>query len=72
MAQRLARAKAKIRAAQIPFRVPPDEALPARLEAVLDVVSLVFNEGYAASGGEAHIRVDCAPRRSGSPRSWPS
>jgi RNA polymerase sigma-70 factor (ECF subfamily) len=61
MAQRLVRAKAKIREARIPYRVPDADDLPGRVDAVLAVVYLVFNEGYAASTGTALIRRElCA------------
>ena len=58
MAQRIVRGKAKIRDAQIPYVVPSLRDLPERLDAVLSVIYLVFNEGYAASQGESLIRVD--------------
>jgi len=61
MAQRIVRAKQKIRDARIPYRVPPMEDLQERLTAVMLVVYLVFNEGYSAASGEALIRRDlCA------------
>jgi RNA polymerase sigma-70 factor (ECF subfamily) len=58
LAQRIVRAKAKIRDARIPYQVPESGELPERLDAVLRVVYLVFNEGYAATTGDSHIRAD--------------
>jgi RNA polymerase sigma-70 factor (ECF subfamily) len=58
MAQRLVRAKAKIRGARIPYEVPASDRLAERLDGVLRVVYLVFNEGYAATSGDALVRRD--------------
>ncbi|WP_428541632.1 RNA polymerase sigma factor [Profundibacter sp.] len=58
MGQRLARARSKISKAGIPFEIPDGEALEERINSVLSVIYLIFNEGYAASSGDAPIRVD--------------
>ena len=85
MAQRLVRAKGKIRGARIPYVVPERDEVSGRLDGVLRVVYLVFNEGYAATSGDALVRrelsarpsasaascVSCCRARRGSPVSWP-
>ena len=58
LAQRIVRGKAKIRDARIPFAIPGPDELPARIDAVLTVCYLVFNEGYSASSGAEHLRQD--------------
>jgi len=58
LAQRIVRAKAKIREAHLPYELPPKEELPERLTSVLQVIYLVFNEGYAATAGSSLVRPD--------------
>src|SRR5262249_3805649 len=58
LAQRIVRAKAKIRDMRIPYQVPSPTEMPERLDTVLEVIYLVFNEGYSASSGEALTRSD--------------
>ncbi len=58
VAQRIVRAKNKIRTAKIPYEVPGRDELPERLDRVLHVIYLVFNEGYSASSGQEVVRAD--------------
>jgi len=66
MARRISRAKQRVSESHVPFRLPPGAELPGRLAAVLQVLYLIFNEGYAATGGRTSNAPTCRPRRSGS------
>ena len=70
LAQRIVRAKARIRDEHIPYRVPSQEELPERLDGVLRVVYLVFNEGYSASAGDSLTRPTSRAKPSGSDACW--
>jgi RNA polymerase sigma-70 factor (ECF subfamily) len=63
VAQRIVRAKSKIKAARIPYQVPARSDLPDRVDAVLHVIYLVFNEGYSASSGDSLTRADLSAKR---------
>jgi RNA polymerase sigma factor (sigma-70 family) len=71
MAQRIVRAKKALSDAKVPFEVPHGAELAQRLASVLEVVYLIFNEGYAATAGDDWVRPACARRRCGSAASWP-
>ena len=70
VAQRLVRAKRRVREAGIPLRVPPPELLPERLDGVLGTVYLLYNEGYVATAGPIRCAASCATRRSASRGCW--